>query len=212
MARSRRRHPCCIPCKILIADPIRSVRFNLRERFRKPEPPKTYFLEEDPLPPLQNRVKAAVKVVRKERPRWRSDREHLDNVIVNSQPGSLFLTHLPLEIRHRIYLELWREAGLEQHIVRREGRHVRLGCLVDQYSAIDNRQSRIRSEQFVNRLGISCVRYLDSQIWNRRLCSPWSNHWPCEEHALALWTDASNVHATEAWAPWMPLMRTCRKL
>lgn len=130
---------------------------------QKHEPPKKDFLEEDPLPPPQNRVKAAVEVLRKRCLRWRSDRKDLNKVVVSPQTDSLFLSRLPQEIRHRIYLELWREAGLEQHIVRREERYVHLRCLVDQYSAIDNRQSQIRSKPFINQLGMPCVTYLDSK-------------------------------------------------
>lgn len=214
MARYRRTHACCLPCTILILDPMRSIRFKLRRRCQKHEPPKKDFLDEDPLPPPQNRVKAlaAVEILRKRYLRWRSDRKELNHVAINPQTDSLFLTHLPLEIRHRNYLELWREAGLEQHIVRREGRYIHLRYLVDQYYATDNRQSQIRGESRINPLGMPYVVYDEEEVWKRRLCSPWSNHWPCEEHGLALSTGTTNFHAMELRAPWLPLMRTCRNM
>ncbi|KAK8136789.1 hypothetical protein PG984_004729 [Apiospora sp. TS-2023a] len=116
----------------------------------------------------------------------------------NEQSMSLFLSKLPIELRNEIYLLLWCDAGLEQHIMAdkdydpefasaeyiwKRPRHVpeipttrfsHMACISD-HSALDDRQEEIA------KLNLTPDELEDEETWGERMNNTWGNHWKCEE-------------------------------
>ncbi len=95
------------------------------------------------------------------------------------------LFRLPFEIRNLIYLEVWREAGLSQHIVVHHGGYTHTQCVIN-HDGLDERQTEIR--RIVDGSTNPSLRPHDKafhDVWSRRLGSKWCNHWKCEERAAS---------------------------
>lgn len=68
------------------------------------------------------------------------DLEHLEQT-ADSQRQSALL-RLPAEVRLRIYDEVFREAGLAQHVYVKDGRYTHTACITD-HDAPDERQVEV---------------------------------------------------------------------
>ncbi|ETS82439.1 hypothetical protein PFICI_04315 [Pestalotiopsis fici W106-1] len=78
------------------------------------------------------------------------------------------LFHIPIELRHEIYFDLIGTTGL--HITRSKSGGFRLSsCWACDLDA--------------ELLGFECRPrgIVNSEVWRRRLLSPWGRHWQCEE-------------------------------
>ncbi|KAL6915125.1 hypothetical protein FSHL1_012798 [Fusarium sambucinum] len=128
------------------------------------------------------------------------------------------LVQLPTEIKELIFEELWRDAGLSQHLILEGGRVVGLKCITD-VTAPDELQTtcqrlhatRQRLQATCQRLQATCQRtrhneIYDSELW-RRLESKWAVHWKCEE----LYRSKLQGERNEL-RPFLPLLLTCRQL
>ena len=142
---------------------------------------------------------------------------HHPMMATNPQPQSPLLA-LPREIRNLIYLELWRSAGLRQHILWHHGeRHYdepdydepphfcRWPCRTE-FQVDDPVQADIQEkwEQMIRQHGLSRVR---QEHWRlaRRLRSPWLNHVNCGE-------DAEEAHGMEVDVGWSTGLQSCWKV
>ncbi|KAK4210496.1 hypothetical protein QBC37DRAFT_390448 [Rhypophila decipiens] len=102
------------------------------------------------------------------------------------QLQSHFVTMLPREIRDLIYLELWRDTGVRQHILwhndedRTKSHFCRFPCNTD-FTFHDPLQADIEAER--TRQGISLGQDLRHRTYTWRLQSPWQSHWACGEAA-----------------------------
>ncbi|KAM7212728.1 hypothetical protein V8F06_011871 [Rhypophila decipiens] len=102
------------------------------------------------------------------------------------QLQSRFVTMLPREICDLIYLELWRDTGLRQHILwhndedRTKSHFCRFPCNTD-FTFHDPLQADIEAER--TRQGISLGQDLRHRTYTWRLQSPWQSHWACGEAA-----------------------------
>ncbi len=114
----------------------------------------------------------------------------------------LFL--LPLEIRQLIYLELWREAGLGQHIFIYRGGYTHAPCILSDQNAPDDRQVEIDGLWGGWKQGLM-VTNVNNSLWSRRLSSAWCNHWRCEERA------ASRNPKKLDRSPFLPMLRACKR-
>lgn len=89
------------------------------------------------------------------------------------QPTAATLVALPLEIRISILEELWKAAGVRQHIMLVKGRYVRARCVTQTH------------HEAPDELMEECARYcstrFDDEVLFRRMQSAWSSHWKCEE-------------------------------
>jgi hypothetical protein len=108
---------------------------------------------------------------------WRSRYPSLSHIQATScaQSRSQFF-RFPLEIRQQIYLLLWRDSGLTQHIIAYRGGYTHTQCIID-HAAPDSRQADI-DRLFYNHL--EHHGFLADELWDRRLTSSWGNHWQCE--------------------------------
>jgi hypothetical protein len=106
---------------------------------------------------------------------------------------------LPLEIREHIYLILWRDTGLVQHIYVARSGYTHARCTTE-HNAPDDRQTEIE-----RLYGAEIERYgdYDSELWNRRLTSGWGIHWRCEERAAAM--------RNRGVDPFLPLLLTSKR-
>ncbi|CAF3540103.1 unnamed protein product [Fusarium graminearum] len=104
------------------------------------------------------------------------------------------LVRLPTKIKEMIFQELWKDAGLSQHLILRDGRFSGMKCVTD-VTAPDERQAK-------------CERTGRDEIWDpelwRQLESTWGVHWKCEE--LYQSQDGNG------WSPFLPLLLTCWEL
>lgn len=124
----------------------------------------------------------------------------------DSQPASLFLTTLPLEIRKMVYEELWRSSGLRQHIfhVKDDKKFSICRCVADP-DAED-----VRFDKFMDMLSD------EREVWNARLKTEWNIHWKCGEFNSH--TDDQlvyrDVEPTQNEAPLalVPLSLACKRL
>ncbi|KAK7967550.1 uncharacterized protein PG986_001827 [Apiospora aurea] len=141
----------------------------------------------------------------------------------DEQGTSLFLSKLPIELRNAIYGFLWRDAGLEQHILvdkdwgpkqtrsyaypRREivpevpiTRFSHWACISD-HTALDERQeaiARLTSDEIERDV-----------VWDERLNSAWCNHWKCQE---AHQTAVNDLARPCQRSPFLPMMLVCRRI
>ncbi|KAK7953481.1 hypothetical protein PG996_014374 [Apiospora saccharicola] len=146
----------------------------------------------------------------------------------DEQSTSPFLSKLPIELRNEIYMLLWRDAGLKQHILvdkdhgpkpamyaymnimpHKPGettpekpitRFSHAACVAD-HTALDERQEQIAK--------LTLDEFEDDEVWCERLASPWVNHWRCEEAHQAALNDPSRPSQR---SPFLPMMLVCRKM
>lgn len=155
---------------------------------------------------------------------------------IDPQTQSAFITCLPAEIRNAIYLELWRSAGLRQHIVWHgeggdDGRHFcRWRCEAE--FEVDDELQRLgesaRRRHNVS-LGARMAKLPDPETIAlcRRLQSPWMNHWACGERAerehgldavrgfttseIRCWKKSKGAgERGPSWSPYLPMLLSCR--
>ncbi|VUC27031.1 unnamed protein product [Clonostachys rosea] len=109
----------------------------------------------------------------------------------NPQSRSAFVTRLPREVRDAIYLELWRSIGLRQHIVSHRdqenggpeppGWHFcRWRCITD-FEVEDRLQQEIELLRIEQAQDTEPSGLVYSIPYQKRLASPWHNHWACGE-------------------------------
>ncbi|KAH8681909.1 hypothetical protein BX600DRAFT_447481 [Xylariales sp. PMI_506] len=116
------------------------------------------------------------------------------------QPQSWLLERLPLELREQIYMDIWRDAGLTQHIfIHPKGGYTHSTCVTDHH-APDSRQVEI--DRFWSSRAPSGG-FLKDALWNRRLGSTWCNHWSCEELAV------SHITNPKPTSPFLPMLLSC---
>ncbi|KAF2220090.1 hypothetical protein BDZ85DRAFT_267172 [Elsinoe ampelina] len=129
----------------------------------------------------------------------------------NSQADSAFVRMLPPEIRHMIYLELWRMTGLRQHIIwhgPEDSAHFCRWPCSTQYQRNDPVQEEL--EQIRQELGIP----LGERIFGdkhprltplcRRMQSPWLNHGNCGEDVFTKYGEKAIVGMTSFTSCWKP--------
>ena len=122
----------------------------------------------------------------------------------DAQPVSRLFSNIPAEIREMIYVELWRSAGLSQHIIyRRTLRDMtHTPCLVDQVRDQDVRYARLMSSAGPSK-----------QPWEARLQSEWCLHWQCQENSDAAKRAAGRDGTQLAWkTPFLAALLTCKRM
>lgn len=110
------------------------------------------------------------------------------------------LLRLPIEVRVRIYDEVLEEAGRTQHVYVKDGRYTHTACVTD-HDAPDERQVEVEKIYNTNK------RFLNNPVWSRRLLSSWSNHWRCEESAVAATADGPPTPT-----PFLSLLLSCKRM
>ncbi|CAH0003792.1 unnamed protein product [Clonostachys byssicola] len=129
----------------------------------------------------------------------------------NYQLKSTFVTRLPREVRDAIYLELWRSNGLRQHIVSHrnhknadpehpEWHFCRWRCVTD-FEVEDRLQQEIElleADQIIDDVGLTY-----NVPYQKRLASPWHNHWACGEEIEKVHGEefvmTSNTSRSKCW-------------
>lgn len=114
----------------------------------------------------------------------------------NPQTASA-LVQLPTEIKEMIFREIWKDAGVFQHLILRRGRVIGMKCVTD-ITAPDELQESCQTT--------GCTELRDPVLW-RRLRSTWGCHWKCEE----LQQSRSKGRGHE-WSPFLPMLLICRQL
>ncbi|KAF4415352.1 hypothetical protein FACUT_13472 [Fusarium acutatum] len=121
------------------------------------------------------------------------------------QHQSAFITHLPREIRDKIYLELWRSCGLRQHIIwhrNKDGKAKSHFCrwpCTTLFSVEDKLQEKINATRI--QLSIPLGDSFSNKTYALQLFSAWKNHFACCQRI-------SEVYGKEA----DPSIRTCSSL
>ncbi|KAK7935293.1 hypothetical protein PG985_000788 [Apiospora marii] len=151
----------------------------------------------------------------------------------DEQSTSLFLSQLPIELRNAIYRLLWRDAGLEQHILadkdydpelasakfiwkRRRTvpetpttRFSHMACISD-HSAFDDRQEELAK---LIPDGLESDDDDEDEVaetWGERLNNAWGNHWKCEEaHQAVVQIRPAKPRQR---SPFLSMMLVCRKM
>lgn len=108
---------------------------------------------------------------------------------IHPQTQSAFVARLPREIRDAIYLELWRSAGLRQHVVshwdwhpeqsKATGAHFCRWPCDTQYQVEDDLQEEIELLRIQD--NVQPGHNIKSVTYQMRLESAWLNHWKCGE-------------------------------
>ncbi|KAK1975091.1 hypothetical protein LZ30DRAFT_809709 [Colletotrichum cereale] len=133
---------------------------------------------------------------------------------MDHQLAAGFFGKLPKEIREMIYRELWRAAGLGQHIIRTQAGHAHSRCLFDRPGAraADGEEPWEFNWMAPDARG-------PGPLWYKREMSTWCDHWKCEEsrEEREIWRDIArgrtghSVHF-EAWTAFLPMMLTCKRM
>ncbi|KAL0943394.1 uncharacterized protein CTRU02_201280 [Colletotrichum truncatum] len=134
----------------------------------------------------------------------------------NCQLQTNLFGKLPEEIREMIYQELWRDAGLSQHIIRTEAGYAHSRCLLHQLGIpgehIDD------EDPWESMWMVPDVRGT-VPLWYRREMSTWCDHWKCEEarEEKEIWRDVSRgrtgrVGYLNTWTAFLPSMLTCKRM
>jgi hypothetical protein len=95
------------------------------------------------------------------------------------QLQSTLFGKLPLEIRRQIYQELWLSSGLSQHVFERRGRLQHCPCIID-HDEPDERDDLV--EMYRLEKEITDSDSFKHRALHRKLASPWTKHWKCEEN------------------------------
>ncbi|KAM5513401.1 hypothetical protein FOXYSP1_08201 [Fusarium oxysporum f. sp. phaseoli] len=116
-----------------------------------------------------------------------------------------FITHLPREVRDRIYLELWRSCGLRQHIVwhrdkedKAKSHFCRWRCTT-RFSLEDEVQELIDATRI--QLGIPLGDSFSNKPYALQLSSAWKNHFACGQRIARVYGEDAD-----------PGIRTCYSL
>ncbi|EXA46346.1 hypothetical protein FOVG_07067 [Fusarium oxysporum f. sp. pisi HDV247] len=116
-----------------------------------------------------------------------------------------FITHLPREVRDRIYLELWRSCGLRQHIVwhrnkedKAKSHFCRWRCTTP-FSLEDELQELIDATRI--QLGIPLGDSFSNKPYALQLSSAWKNHFACGQRIARVYGEDAD-----------PGIRTCYSL
>src|SRR6478609_326153 len=116
-----------------------------------------------------------------------------------------FITHLPREVRDRIYLELWRSCGLRQHIVwhrnkedKAKSHFCRWPCTTP-FSLEDEVQELIDATRI--QLGIPLGDSFSNKPYALQLSSAWKNHFACGQRIARVYGEDAD-----------PGIRTCYSL
>ncbi|KAI5920168.1 hypothetical protein F4810DRAFT_684280 [Camillea tinctor] len=142
-----------------------------------------------------------------------------------NQDQSLFF-RLPQEIRNAIYLEVWRAAGLSQHIIyhKDQSHFCHWPCISD-FSTEDDRQ--VALQEMRDRIPDSQIEKEPFQMpdseWVSPLYSTWYNHWRCErklfEALRAMGEDISELptnngpcRARATLSPYLPMLLSCKRM
>ncbi|KAK1963364.1 hypothetical protein LY78DRAFT_660370 [Colletotrichum sublineola] len=136
------------------------------------------------------------------------------NPAMDDQFATGFFGKLPKEIREMIYQELWRAAGLSQHVIRTQGGYAHSRCLFDRPGsrAVDGEEPWEFNWMAPDARG-------PGPLWYKREMSTWCDHWKCEEsrEERELWRDIArgrtghSVHV-ETWTAFLPMMLTCKRM
>lgn len=154
----------------------------------------------------------------------------------NSQSQSAFISRLPREIRDAIYLELWRSAGLRQHIIMctsDQGVYASRWRCFKEFETQDTLQKDVEKLMIKHQVppGGKLLRDQDDEapILCRRLQSPWIDHWPCGEQAflkygigalfgfstwsLKCFKKDGCIDKCEPWSsPYIPMLLICKTM
>ena len=146
-------------------------------------------------------------------PRRYPDNEKLERS-ANAQTQSRLFARLPLDIRLRIYDELFKSSGLVQHICEspRGDGYTHWPCTAD-HDGEDARQLELESVRSL--VGVVPL-WFDPQ-WQARLQSPWANHWACEEkmkyaYNKELFDGTPRRTAGSGATSFLSLFLTCKKM
>ncbi|KAI1078552.1 hypothetical protein F5B20DRAFT_205762 [Whalleya microplaca] len=154
----------------------------------------------------------------------------------HGQLQSPLFNRLPPELRDAIYLELWRSAGLSQHIIYHEDFHRNIEpdyysenghfchwpCTTE-FDVMDDRQEALQVIRDKIPTPQTETLIFDDQTWNPRLQSRWYNHWRCEETMLEAYKQAGEEeHKLPAFngpcrapskpSPYLPMLLSCKRL
>ncbi|KAH7113160.1 hypothetical protein B0J13DRAFT_600272 [Dactylonectria estremocensis] len=109
------------------------------------------------------------------------------------------LLQLPSEIRNAIFREVWRDAGVSQHVMLQGGRYVLARCVTD-HAASDDLMDECAKYRMSN---------FNDPLISQRLLSPWGNHWKCKE--LYQSTRQTSTRKTQS-SPFLAIMLSCSQL
>ncbi|KZL79743.1 hypothetical protein CI238_02128 [Colletotrichum incanum] len=143
---------------------------------------------------------------------------HVDNnrprPAMDNQLAAGFFDKLPEEIREMIYQELWRAAGLGQHIIRTQAGYAHSRCLFHRPGtrAVDGEEPWEFNWMAPDARG-------SVPLWYKREMSTWCDHWKCEEarEEREIWRDIARGRAghcvhVETWTAFLPMMLTCKRM
>ncbi|OHE91154.1 hypothetical protein CORC01_13565 [Colletotrichum orchidophilum] len=143
---------------------------------------------------------------------------HHDNECLRPLPvdrfSTSFLGRLSGEIREIIFQELWRTAGLGQHIVRTEAGYGHSRCL---FERPDCTAVEADDPWEFNWMGSDARGSVS--LWYKREMSAWCDHWKCEEarDEREIWRNISKRRTShgvpaKTLTPYLPMMLTCKTL
>ncbi|KAF5523234.1 hypothetical protein CGCA056_v004200 [Colletotrichum aenigma] len=121
---------------------------------------------------------------------------------------------LPREIREMIYQELWRDAGMGQHIIRTEAGYAHTRCLLHRPG--DPEEKHEGGEPWESMWMVPDARGT-VPLWYKREMSTWCDHWKCEEarEENEIWKDIAKgcrCVKVDTWTAFLPMMLTCKRM
>jgi hypothetical protein len=152
----------------------------------------------------------------------------------HEQRQSPFFDRFPREIRDAIYLELWRTAGLSQHVFWHEdqrnpekSKYCLWPCTAE-FQVEDECEGELQRQLEVWPQG-DRPQFMHSLLWHSRLHSHWFNHWRCEEDLLGAYENAGlgvdryegpstkfncpcRLNDTLPRKPYLPMLLSCKKM
>lgn len=125
-----------------------------------------------------------------------------------------FFGKLPEEIREMVYQELWRAAGLGQHIIRTQAGYAHSRCLFRRPGTTPADGDDPWEFNWMAPDARGPV-----PLWYKREMSTWCDHWKCEEarEEREIWRDIARgrtchcVHV-DTWTAFLPMLMTCKRM
>ncbi|KAK1574589.1 uncharacterized protein LY79DRAFT_652390 [Colletotrichum navitas] len=136
------------------------------------------------------------------------------NLAMDDQLATGFFGKLPEEVREMIYQELWRAAGLGQHVIRTQAGYAHSRCLFDRPGA-----TAADGEEPWEFNWMAPDAHGPGPLWYKREMSTWCDHWKCEEsrEEREIWRDIARGRTgrsvpCETWTAFLPMMLTCKRM
>ncbi|KAJ5013177.1 hypothetical protein K4K57_003144 [Colletotrichum sp. SAR 10_99] len=113
-----------------------------------------------------------------------------------------------------VYQELWRDAGMGQHVIRTEAGYAHTRCLLHRPG--DPEEKHEGGEPWESMWMVPDARGT-VPLWYKREMSTWCDHWKCEEareenETWKVIAKGCRCVKVDTWTPFLPMMLTCKRM